>query len=259
MDAVLADGSVDAVIAIYVPPVRVDEVDVARAIWEIARKHSKPVLCNFLGRAQDSAGFVELVTHGVPSYSYPESAARALAAMRRYARYRDRDEGDLRTFPVDRGGKEDLVEGASRLARRLRDRGVTIEGFLVQEFVTGGTEVLLGMTRDKVYGPCLVFGLGGIYVEYLKDVAFGLPPLTDRDAMRMIESIRTYPLLKGVRGESARDVKALQDALLRLAQLVSDSDQIQEIDLNPLLVLLEGKGYRAVDARIVLAPPAVPT
>src|SRR5437899_3514650 len=102
MDAVLADGSVDAVIAIYVPPVRVDEVDVARAIWEIARKHSKPVLCNFLGRAQDSAGFAELVTHGVPSYSPPHSAAPALAAMHRYARYRDRDEGDLRTFPAAR-------------------------------------------------------------------------------------------------------------------------------------------------------------
>jgi len=293
-------------------------------------------LCNFLGRAQDSAGFVELVTHRVPSYSYPESAARALAAMHRYARYREREEGEVRTFSVDRGvaesvlarartenrsllrgdeanrlleaygirtaktrfvrsvdelagaaaeigypvvlkavgpalvhksemqavlldvrGKEALLDGASRIAARLRDRGVALDGFLVQEFVTGGTEVILGMTRDKVYGPCLVFGLGGIYVEYLRDVAFGLPPLTDRDAMRMIESIRTYPLLKGVRGESARDVKALQDALLRLAQLVSDSDQVQELDLNPVVVLPEGQGYRAVDARIVLAPPSV--
>ena len=336
MDAVLADGGVDAAIAIYVPPVRVDEVDVARAIWQTAQKYRKTVLCNFLGRAEDSAGFVELVTHRVPSYSYPESAARALAAMHRYARYREREEGEVRTFPVDRGAAESvlararkekrlllrtdeanrlleaygiraaksrfvpsidelaraaaevgypvvlkavgptlvhkselqavlldvrekaaLLEGASRIAARLREGGVALEGFSVQEFVTGGTEVILGMTRDKVYGPCLVFGLGGIYVEYLKDVAFGLPPLTDRDAMRMIESIRTYPLLKGVRGEPARDLNALQDALLRLAQLVSDSDQIQEIDLNPVMVLPEGKGYRAVDSRIVLAPPAV--
>jgi len=308
------------------------------AIWQTAQKHRKPVLCNFLGRAEDSAGFVELVTHRVPSYSYPESAARALAAMHRYARYREREEGEVRTFPVDRGvaesvlarartenrfllrgdeanrlleaygirtaktrfvrsvdglagaakeigypvvlkavgptlvhksemqavlldvrGKEALLDGASGIAARLRERGVALEGFLVQEFVTGGTEVILGMTRDKVYGPCLVFGLGGIYVEYLKDVTFGLPPLTDRDAMRMIESIRTYPLLKGVRGEPPRDVKALQDGLLRLAQLVSDSDQVQELDLNPVVVLPEGKGYRAVDARIVLSPPSVRT
>src|SRR6266568_5919754 len=112
MDAVLADGSVDAAIAIYVPPVRVDEVEVARAIWETAQKHRKPVLCNFLGRAEDSAGFVELVTHRVPSYSYPESAARALAAMHRYARYREREEGEVRTFPVDRGVAESVLARA---------------------------------------------------------------------------------------------------------------------------------------------------
>jgi len=161
---------------------------------------------------------------------------------------------EMQAVLLDVRAKEALLDGASNMVRRLTDRGVSLEGFLVQEFVTGGIEVILGMTRDKVYGPCLVFGLGGIYVEYLKDVAFGLPPLTDRDALRMIESIRTYPLLKGVRGEPARDVQALQEAILRLAQLVSDSDQIQEIDLNPVVVLPEGKGYRAVDARIVLAP-----
>src|SRR2546422_6704176 len=112
MDAVLADGGVDAAIAIYVPPVRVDEVEVARAIWQTAQKYKKPVLCNFLGRAEDSAGFVELVTHRVPSYSYPESAARALAAMHRYARYREREEGELRTFSVDRGLAESVLARA---------------------------------------------------------------------------------------------------------------------------------------------------
>src|SRR6266705_274906 len=119
MEAVLADEGVDAAIAIYVPPVRVNEVDVARAIWETAQKYRKPVLCNFLGRAEDSAGFVELVTHRVPSYSYPESAARALAAMRRYARYRDREEGELRTFPVDRGGAESSLARARAEGRTL--------------------------------------------------------------------------------------------------------------------------------------------
>src|SRR5438046_10158364 len=95
------------------------------------------------------------------------------------------------------------------MERQLRDRRLTVEGFLVQEFVQGGMEVILGMARDKVYGPFLVFGLGGIYVEYLKDVSFGLPPLTDRDAMRMIESIRTYPILLGARCEQARGGTAL--------------------------------------------------
>jgi acetyltransferase len=135
---------------------------------------------------------------------------------------------------------------------------MTVEGFLVQEFVHGGLEVILGMARDKVYGPFLVFGLGGIYVEYLKDVSFGLPPLTNRDAMRMIESIRTYPILRGVRGEPPRDVAALQDAILRLGALVSDFDSIQEMDLNPVLVLEEGRGYSTVDARIILTQPPGP-
>jgi len=335
LEAVLSDDGVDAAIAIYVPPVRVDEVDIARAVWQTAKYHSKPVVCNFLGRSENSPGFVELVGHSVPSYLFPESAARSLAAMYRYAQYRKRDEGELRTFSVNRTQahtiidravgegrsrlrseevdallesygirtvktrvvqrieelgqaaneigypvvvkafgpeivhkselqavrlgirtEKELVDAASAMERQLRDRRMTVEGFLLQEFVQGGMEVILGMARDKVYGPFLVFGLGGIYVEYLKDVSFGLPPLTDRDAMRMIESIRTYPILRGVRGEPARDVAALQDAILRLGALVSDFDSIQEMDLNPVLVLEEGRGYCAVDARIILAQPS---
>jgi acetyltransferase len=335
LDAVLSDEGVDACIAIYVPPVRVDEVDVARAVWETAAKHRKPVLANFLGRAEDSPGFVELVSHGIPSYLFPESAARALAAMHRYARYREREEGQTRIFDTDRGKAEEIIRGATaarrtrltepeamafldaygiqtarsrivasaselsaaakeigypvalkavgeqlvhktelkavlldirterelleaaeRIAVGLKTRRIPFDGFLVQEYVAGGKEVILGMTRDKVYGPFLVFGLGGIYVEYLKDVAFGLPPLTDEDAARMIESIQTYPLLMGVRGEAARDIDALQEALLRLAQAVQDFDAIAEMDVNPVIALEKGKGYRAVDARIILSPAA---
>src|SRR5437773_916122 len=149
---------------------------------------------------------------------------------------------------------KELLDAASRMERRLRQQHVVLDGFLVQEFVEGGKEVILGMTRDRVYGPLLLFGLGGIYVEYLKDVSFGLPPLTDRDAMRMIESIRTYPLLRGVRGEPARDVPALQEAILRLAGLVSDHDSIQEMDLNPVIALEHGRGYRVAYARSGLTP-----
>jgi acetate---CoA ligase (ADP-forming) len=332
LEGVLADDGVDAVVAIYVPPVRPDELDVARAVWQTAKGHRKPVLCNFLGRAEDSPGFVELVAHGVPSYLFPESAARSLAAMYRYAQYRKRDEGEVRTFRVDHSAAEkilvraredrrgqirgddanalleaygirtaktrfvprieglanaaaavgypvvlkatgpeivhktdlqavllgardekELVDGATQMSRRLRDRKVALEGFLVQEFVEGGQEMIVGMTRDKVYGPLIAFGLGGIYVEYLKDVALGVPPLTDRDAMRMIESIRTFPILLGVRGEAPRDIESLQEAILRLAQLVSDFPSVEGLDLNPVLALPRGQGYRAVDARILLA------
>src|SRR5207245_1987506 len=163
---------------------------------------------------------------------------------------------DLHAVLLDIRTERDLVDGATKMKAALRRGRVSSAGFVVQEYVSGGKEVILGMTRDKVYGPFLVFGLGGIYVECLKDVACGLPPRTDSDAMRMIESIQTYPIRRGVRGEPARDVAALQDAILRLGALVSDFDSIQEMDLNPVLVLEEGRGYRAVDARIILAQPS---
>src|SRR2546430_16018714 len=119
LDAVLSDDGVDAAIAIYVPPVRVDEVDVARAVWQSAKDHGKPVLCNFLGRSENSPGFVELVSHSVPSYLFPESAARSLAAMYRYAQYRDREEGELRTFSVNRTKAETILDRVVREGRLL--------------------------------------------------------------------------------------------------------------------------------------------
>src|SRR5438309_8601085 len=120
LEAVLADEGVDAAIAIYVPPVRVDEVDVARAVWQTAKAHDKPVLCNFLGRSEDSPGFVELVSHGVPSYLFPESAARSLAAMYRHGQYRKREQGELRTFPANRTQAQTILDRAVREGRWRR-------------------------------------------------------------------------------------------------------------------------------------------
>ena len=115
LEAVLSDEGVDAAIAIYVPPVRVDEVDIARAVWQTAKDHSKPVLCNFLGRSENSPGFVELVSHSVPSYLFPESAARSLAAMYRYAQYRNRDEGEFPTVTADRTQAKTILDRALRM------------------------------------------------------------------------------------------------------------------------------------------------
>jgi acyl-CoA synthetase (NDP forming) len=120
--------------------------------------------------------------------------------------------------------------------------------------VTKGRETILGATQDPLFGPLLMFGLGGIYVEILKDVVFRLAPITEQEAKRMVESIRTVKLFKGVRGEKPSDLKAVIDTLLRLSQLVLDFPEITELDINPLLVLEEGKGVRAVDVRIGLKP-----
>ena len=128
----------------------------------------------------------------------------------------------------------------------------SIKGVLVQEMVKSAKETILGASQDPTFGPVIMFGLGGIYVEVLKDVVFRIAPIDEREAARMVESIKTIKLLKGVRGEKASDLKAIADSLQRLSQLVTDFVEIKEFDINPLLVLEEGKGARVVDARIIL-------
>ena len=127
-----------------------------------------------------------------------------------------------------------------------------IEGVLVQEMVTNSKELILGAKQDKLFGPLLMFGLGGIYVEILKDVNFRLAPISESEALEMIESIKTISLLKGARGEKSSDIASVVDCLLRLSQLLVDFPEIEEFDINPLLVLEEGRGSRVVDVRIGL-------
>ena len=128
----------------------------------------------------------------------------------------------------------------------------TIWGAQIQEMVTGAREVIIGMNRDPQFGPLVMFGLGGIYVEVLKDVTFRVAPMAASQAKTMIESIRSYKLLTGVRGQAASDLAAVQDTILRISQLVTDFDEIAELDINPLLVRDEGKGAVAVDMRLIL-------
>ena len=127
-----------------------------------------------------------------------------------------------------------------------------IKGVLVQEMVKSAKETILGASQDPTFGPVIMFGLGGIYVEVLKDVVFRIVPIDEQEAINMVESIKTIKLLKGVRGEKSSDLKAISDSLQRLSQLVIDFPEIKEFDINPLLVLEEGKGARVVDARIIL-------
>lgn len=125
-----------------------------------------------------------------------------------------------------------------------------INGILVQEMITNSRETILGAKQDKLFGPLLMFGLGGIYVEILKDVNFRLAPISESEAKVMVESIKTIGLLKGARGEKPSDLSSIVDCLLRLSQLVIDFPEIEEFDINPLLVLEEGKGSRVADVRI---------
>ncbi|MDD5269827.1 MAG: acetate--CoA ligase family protein [Candidatus Omnitrophica bacterium] len=127
-----------------------------------------------------------------------------------------------------------------------------ILGVLIQEMAMGGKEVILGMTRDPQFGPMLMFGLGGIYVEVLKDVAFRIAPITPREAGEMVDSIKSVALLKGARGEKPADIDSIKEGLLRLSQMVTDFPMIKELDINPLKVFSAGDkgGSIAIDARI---------
>jgi acyl-CoA synthetase (NDP forming) len=125
-----------------------------------------------------------------------------------------------------------------------------IWGALVQQMVQPGREVIIGVVRDPTFGPLLMFGLGGIYVELLKDVTFRLAPLDHPEALRMIESIRSAGLLRGMRGAKPADVDAVADVLVRVSALVSDFPEIVELDINPLVVADRGSGAVAADIRI---------
>jgi acyl-CoA synthetase (NDP forming) len=134
---------------------------------------------------------------------------------------------------------------------RAYNASARIEGILVQEMVKGGTEAILGVTNDPLFGPAVMFGLGGIFAEVLKDVAFRLAPVTQSMAREMISEIRGYPVLMGARGKSPADIDALAEAIVRLSALAIDlKDHLAELDINPLFVMEKGLGVKAADALI---------
>lgn len=154
-------------------------------------------------------------------------------------------------------GPDAIREAFTAIETRLEEESQreAMEGVLVQPMLSGTAEVMAGMDLDPVFGPVLAFGMGGIHVEILRDVAFRVCPLTDRDAAEMVRDIRGFQLLEGYRGHPAADVSALEEALLRLSTLVEHVGEISQIDLNPIFALEPGDGYRIADARIGVAPP----
>jgi acyl-CoA synthetase (NDP forming) len=125
-----------------------------------------------------------------------------------------------------------------------------IQGVSVQKMARPGVEVIIGMTKDAQFGPVLMFGLGGILVEVLKDVAFRIVPLTKRDAHEMIKDIKGYPVLEGYRGQEPADVAFLEDLILKVSDFVDKNPEIKELDLNPVFAYKDRAV--AVDARVIL-------
>ncbi|MCD6154467.1 MAG: acetate--CoA ligase family protein [Candidatus Verstraetearchaeota archaeon] len=125
-----------------------------------------------------------------------------------------------------------------------------IKGIFVQEMAPEGLEVIVGAIKDPQFGPAIMFGLGGIFVEILKDVTFRIAPITRKDAEEMLREIRGYPLLKGFRGSPPSDEEAIIDIMMKVSKLIVDLPQINQLDLNPIFVY--EKGAKVVDARIIL-------
>ena len=139
-----------------------------------------------------------------------------------------------------------------RTRLKKEGRADEMQGVIVQKMVNAGIEAIAGVTQDRVFGPLIMFGSGGVYAELMKDVVLRLHPITDLDAEEMINSIKMSGLFKGYRGSPPADVGAVQDLLLRLSAMVEDIANITELDFNPVKVMPQGRGYYIVDARIML-------
>jgi acetyltransferase len=244
---------------VYEAPRRfgVDE-EKARAIIESSRKEGITVL--------GLEALPVLEAYGIPTLEYrvATSAGDALDAARRLGYpvvmkiispdiVHKSDVGGVRLGIGDDGELESayskMMKDVTLAAPRCR-----ISGVLVQRMATGGKEVILGMNRDPQFGPLIMFGLGGIYVEGLKDVQFRVAPLNEADAKGMVQGIKARRILEGARGEKPSDVEKLAELIERLSQLVTDFPDILEMDVNPVKVYEKGKGCLALDVRLGISP-----
>jgi len=330
----LSDDNVDCSLVLLTPQAMVDLKKVAETIASVGPKSGKTVLASLLGLGDVTPAVGVLESNGVPNYSFPESAVRALAAMSEYKQWIERPRTQVKHFEVDLvqarkiiarakqagltnlsqtdalsllgayglpviktelaktrqqavtlarkvglpvvmkivspdvvhkidvgavkldlNSEQDVGKGFDEIIKNVKANtpSARIEGVLLQNYVTGGTETIIGIHRDPKFGPLLMFGLGGIYVEVYRDVSFRLAPIRELGARNMIQQIRGGKILEGFRGQPPRDVEAIAECIERLSQLAMDLDEVQELDVNPLLAF--EKGCKAVDARVIIAPP----
>ncbi|MCL6472887.1 MAG: acetate--CoA ligase [Firmicutes bacterium] len=161
---------------------------------------------------------------------------------------------DVGGIAVGVKNEEELVAAFNRILNnvaRFMPQAI-VWGICIQEMVTGARETIIGVNRDPQFGHLILFGLGGIYVEVLKDVSFRVAPVSKQEAIRMIQEINAYALLRGVRGQPSADIDAIADTILKVSQLVTDFPEIIEMDINPFMVLNKGLGGVAADVRITI-------
>lgn len=331
--AVLDDPAVDMAMVINVTPILTNPIDVMQAIAAVARERPKPVLAVMMA-TEEFYDAVKTARDLPPVYHFPESAARVMFLLARYAAWRrrpadvptpefetddrsvaaildsvkdgyldpadafrvlelygvpvakwrlarDRDEAlaaageigypvvlkavapglvhksDVGAVRVDLRDEAELSQALEEMAGAVTAAGHAVEGFLVQEMARGGHEVIFGITTDPRFGPLLMFGLGGKYVEVFQDVRFAVTPLDAEEAREVVRGIRGFKLLEGVRGEPGADLDLLVEILLRLAQLSQRHPRIRELDLNPFLAGPDRQSARALDARILVGEPPV--
>jgi acetyl coenzyme A synthetase (ADP forming)-like protein len=332
LTTILADPTVDAVVPIFVPPFGIRQEEVAEAIVAAsATRPEKPVLAVLMGRDGLPQGRAELHAAGIPAYIFPESAARALAALNRQREWAERPPSSDAPLAVDRDAAAAILARARREGRERLDEleslqllgaygvpvpsaylartaesaaagatalgfpvalkvvspdvvhksdaggvqlgiatagdavaayrailasvtqrvpGARIDGVLVQRMAPRGRELIAGVARDRDFGALVMFGLGGIFVEALRDVVFRVAPVETREAGEMLDGIRGARVLAGMRGEPAIDRHAVIDVLRRIGQLAVDFPEIVELDVNPLMGY--ERGVMAADARVRL-------
>lgn len=232
-----------------------------RATLRRARQEGLTVLPEYRARALLEAYGIRFPAHG---HARNGEEAVAIAEKIGYPVVLKVASGDI-SHKTDVGGVAvDLTDAPSlraafetmRATLAVKAPKARIDGYEVEQQVPAGPEVLLGLQRNPLFGPVLVFGLGGIYVEALKDVTFRLAPMVTLSARHMVQSVRGFPVLQGMRGAPPGDLPALYEAIERVSQLATDLPEVSELDINPMIVRPEGKGVYAVDARVVLGPPS---
>ncbi len=237
------------------PHFKIDKVAIEDLMARRAKANEK------MGLGTD--GFEILDAYGipVPQYGKAETAEEALEIANRIGYpvsmkiispdiVHKTDVGCVKLNIVRDEVKETFFEILRRAEQYTTAR--RIEGVLVQQMVEGGREVIVGMKRDMHFGPLILFGLGGIYVEVFKDVSFRIPPLSTEDALEMIKSVKAYRILKGIRGEPMSDIDSLVKVLLRFSQFCMDFPEVLEADLNPVRVFEDGKGCCALDFKMTI-------